>query len=390
MKVNNRYSGSRIVIVSHIYTTGPSHMLECYLRNKGAEVLFLGHPFHFAPEPRSHYRWSQSGKTGENHYVNLFFRNDVINVIKDSLLTLWCVMKSGKFDAYVGIDGVNAVMGVLLKKLGIVRRVIYYTIDFVPKRFSFAPLNALYLWLDRVAVSGSDIVWNLSGRMTQEREKYGLSKAYRSKQHVVPMGTEGFQKKGSRDTYRKNSIAHMGHLVPVHGVSLLIQALPEIVKKVPSAHLEILGGGPEEDDLKRLASQMNVARYITFHGYIKSHDELLTMLSECAVGVAPYVDSADSFIRNSDPGKVKAYLDAGLPVIVTKVPDVWRELEKYKAGVGIEYDIHALSDAVIWILSDEKRLSTYREGANVMSRKYRWENIYTKALSFIDLGSRMP
>lgn len=385
MKTSNNLRGKRVVVVTHVYTTGPAHMLERYLIKKEARTAFIGHPFHFAPDARSHYRITERKKRISERFFPYYTHWEIINVFKDIVLTLLWTAQNGKADIYVGVDGVNAVAGLILRAVGVVKKVVYYTIDFVPVRYNVALLNKLYLWLDKTAVIHSDSVWNLSSKMTSEREKYGLSPVYRSKQVVVPMGTEGNVSPVPFAEIKRNHIAHMGHLVSKHGIRLLLQSLPSIRKKIPKAHIDILGGGEEEAALKTFVKDHSLSDAVTFHGYIKSHDELLTKLSHCALGVAPYEDREDSYIRNSDPGKVKAYLDAGLPVVVTKVPEVWKELEKYNAGIGISYTEKSLSDAIIWLLEDSKRLEKYRLAARALATKYNWENIYTGAFNTIDL-----
>ena len=80
-------------------------------------------------------------------------------------------------DLFVGIDNLNALAGIFLRKLGAVRRVAYYVIDYTPRRFANPLLNRLYHWIDRTCVRHADVIWNLSSRMHKVRARQGLEDA---------------------------------------------------------------------------------------------------------------------------------------------------------------------------------------------------------------------
>ena len=53
----------------------------------------------------------------------------------------------------------------------------------------------------------------------------------------------------------------------VKGVSLFLDAVPPIVKQVPSARFLLLGRGKEEGELREKARSMGITRYVHFAGY---------------------------------------------------------------------------------------------------------------------------
>ncbi len=371
----------RIVIVSHEYATGPSHSLEDYLSSKVKNLLFIGHPFVFAHDTRSHYRLYTHGVTTpvRNRFIS-FSQNQIISIMKDIVLTVIWVLNNGKFDIYVGVDNVNTFVGIFLRKIGVVKKVVFYTIDYVPFRFTNKLLNRLYHNLDVYGVRHSNIVWNLSSSMVDGREKAGLEKAFRYKQIVVPVGTESNVKDVPRKKIKRFHVVHMGHLIKKQGIQLVIEAIPLIIKKIPEFHFDIIGGGDYEDYLKALAQKLGVSKYITFYGYIQSHQEIERMLSYCAVGIAPYVDSPDSYVRYADPGKVKAYLAASLPIIITRVTPMAHEIERNRCGISIPYDKKILVKAITTLLSDDKLLSEFRRNSKAMAKEYSWNKVFDRAM----------
>ncbi|EFL26803.1 glycosyl transferase [Streptomyces himastatinicus ATCC 53653] len=58
----------------------------------------------------------------------------------------------------------------------------------------------------------------------------------------------------------------VSRLVPRKGQDTLIEAMPHILKRVPAAVLLIVGGGPYEKDLRRLAETTGVAESVRFTG----------------------------------------------------------------------------------------------------------------------------
>lgn len=378
MNSKNNLQYKKVIISTHVYATGPSHSLENYLSNKTEKLLFIGHPFVYAKDTRSYLNLYKNGSLVKTVYFPKVSKNQFLSQIKDSLLNIFLVAKNGRFDLFVGVDSSNATIGIILKKMGLVKTVIYYTIDYVPKRFNNQLINSFYHQMDGFSVKHSDYVWNLSSVMVGEREKRGISHEYRLKQLVVPIGTDTVKIDSSIKT-QKHHVAHMGHLLKKQGVQLVIDAIPIIIKKVPAFHLEIIGGGEYEDNLKAQVKKMKIDKYVTFHGFIKNHKDVEKLLMKCEFGVAPYTDEVDNYVRYTDPGKVKAYLAVGLPVVITKVPDVYRYLENHKCGIAVEYKKEALAQAIVTLLLDRKKLELYKKNALLAAKEFSWEKIFSKA-----------
>lgn len=375
-------SSQKIVIVSHIYATGPTHALENYLKGYVEKLAFIGHPFIFAKDKRSHIRlYTNKKKKPQSYSSPIFINNQLLMLLRDQILTFYWVIKHRPFDVYIGADCFNASVGVLLKKLGIVKQTVFYTIDYIPNRFPNKFMNAFYHALDTFCVKHSDSVWNLSQVMVYEREKKGVSQKYRDKQIVVPMGTEGEITARPFRKIKRYTAVHMGHLIPKQGVQLVIESIPEIVKKIPQFHLDIIGGGSYENDLKKLAEKNKVSNYITWHGFIKDHTEVENMIASCAFGLAPYINSKDNYIQYTDPGKVKAYLAAGLPIIITKMTQIAHEIQERKCGFAISYAKKDFIKACVALLQDDNLLKQMKKNVVIMSKDYSWEKIFSTALS---------
>ncbi len=371
---------SSFVVVTHVYATGPAFRLEEYLQNKVKNLVFIGHPFSYTKDKRSFLRVYKNGKlVREKKFVD-WKGSELSFYFKDIFLTLWWVIRfSEKADYFVGVDNLNAFSGFILRLIGRVRHLVFYTIDYVPKRFENKVLNSIYHYLDRLAVRKSDKVWNLSSIMVDEREKRGVDKKFRNKQIVVPIGTTMPKKISTPVKKDRYKIVHMGHLLEKQGVERLIEVMKDVTAKVPKAHLLVVGSGPLEAKLKKDVIRLKLQKYVEFTGFVKEFSEVEKMLQASAIAVAPYLDSKDTYTRYTDPGKPKDYLANGLPVVITKVPQVAYEIDKNKCGIAINDDKKELTEALITLLTNEKKFYEFRRNAIKMAKEYTWDKIFDKA-----------
>lgn len=373
---------AKIVIVSHVFATGPAQELEQYLVDKTIKsLLFVGLPFFYCKEKNPFFKKYEHGVLQKEKSYRVLHVPGLLFHCKDAFLTFWLVFKEGQgADVYIGADCLNALCGLLLKKSGIVKKVIFYTVDYSPVRFTNKLLNSFYLWLDSYCVQRCDLTWNLSTEMIKAREARGLPKEYRTKQTVVPLGTDPKVQKVPFREINRFEIVFMGHLREKQGVEFLIDALPHIIKGINPATLLIIGTGPLEEKLKKQVRDLGLTEKVTFTGYIEDHAQLQDRLSKCAVAVAPYVDDEATFTRYADPGKPKAYLASSLPVVITKVPAIAMEIEENKCGFAVNYRRDELIEAIVRLLRDDALLSTYRNNALQFAEKYNWFKIFDRAL----------
>ena len=376
----NNFKNLSIAIVTHVYATGPSFKLEEYLRNKVENLVFIGHPFSFAKDTRSFIRVYRKGDLViEKKFIKMK-RSEFLFYAKDFLLTIyWCLKYSKNTQYFFGVNNFNSFSGYILKKFGKVQDVIFYTIDYVPNRFDSKIMNYIYHWLDRFVISKSLKVWNLSSQMADEREKRGVNTKFRSKQIVVPIGTEINAPPMEFNKIDKNKIVFMGHLREGQGVEMLVSSMKDVIRKIPEAHLLIIGGGPLENKIRLKINKLRLEKSIKLSGFVEKFSEVRYLLKNAAVAVAPYVDDEKTYPRYTDPGKPKDYLSCGLPVIITKVPQFAFVIDEKRCGIAISYDQNELSEAIIKLSSNKNLLKEYRTNAFELAKKYTWEKIFNKA-----------
>ncbi len=290
-----------------------------------------------------------------------------------------------KFDYFIGVACFSTFVGVILKKLGVTKKLIYYSIDYYPKpsRSSFATLIiASFRFLDKLCVKYADVTWHISPRIAQGRENFSGVNLDKYRHFTAPLTYDARIKRFvPLENIERYTIGFVGSLSQNQGLQLLIGVMPEIIKQFPKARVRVIGTGPYEVHLKAEVKQAGLEDYFTFHGFIKDESQVLDILSKCALGVAPYTCSEEDNVLYADTGKPKLYAFCGIPIVMTNgMPAAW-EIQEKGAGLVIRYDRNDLRDAVISILKDDGKLKKYKQAASEFAKQYTTEKIFDSVVS---------
>jgi glycosyltransferase involved in cell wall biosynthesis len=184
------------------------------------------------------------------------------------------------------------------------------------------------------------------------------------------------------DGVERGRIVYLGHLVPRQGVTLLVEALVLLARRT-EVSADIIGRGPLEDELRRRVEREGLADRVRFHGFVADHREVERLLADASIALAPYATDPDSFSRFADPGKLKAYLAAGLPILLTEVPPNAHDLAERGGAELIEYSVEALAASVERLLASPDEWRRRRAAALAYARQYDWPAILEPALASI-------
>lgn len=375
----------KVVICSHIFTNGPTQALVEYLtrENIAREVLFIGHPLFpkYKQDDISFRVLYKNGRKIKKETLRNVGPFLPFYYLENFLLTIFWFLKSkDDWDLFIGVNNLNALAGLILKLLGRVKKVVFYVVDYTPKRFENSLMNKAYHFIDRICVENADEIWNLSPRMVTARRKFKNLKISKKKNKIVPMGI-WFEKikRVAFSRVRKHSLVFMGHLIKKQGIQTVIKAMPRIIAKIPDFNFLIIGKGEYEAKLKKIIKAENLEKRVKFAGYIPNHYQMERLMSTAACAVALYQkgDFERNFTYYTDPGKIKDYLGAGLPVILTDVPHNAFEIEKAGCGKVIEAKEEEVAEAVIQMMKSEKRLRKYRRNALRFAKNFDWNKIFS-------------
>lgn len=382
-----RGSSLSVVIATHVYATGPAQDLQQFFINqKAARLLFLTHPLWFEPHLQGPgYTYHEHGQLRQHAHSRLRKLPDLYRYLTAIVLNIFFVLRQGRgWNLYIGCNNLNAVSGLLLRRLGIVKKTIYYTIDYNPRRFQNRALNYLYHRLDQWCTRHADETWNTTHRVEKAREKYFGFRG--GTQKVVPMGIwfDRFPRVPFSEI-KEHTIVFMGNLRKRQGVQDVIAAIPHIVTTLPNFHFLVIGSGDYVPELTQQVEELGLEKYVTFTGYIEKHEDIEKMLVRCALAVVMYTPLDEkgelNFVHFGDPGKIKSYLASGLPIIMNDFAFNARDLEKAGCAVVVDTNPASIAGAIVALLNDGTKLRRAREQAVKTAKQFDWLAIFSENIT---------
>ena len=191
--------------------------------------------------------------------------------------------------------------------------------------------------------------------------------------HFLPT-TNASELRSQLGLANKKVIVSVGRLVHRKGQDILIQALPEVLKEHPSAHLLLVGEGPYRQYLEKLVKELKVEAAVSFIGRIQ-YRELPRYICVGDIFVMP---SRSRLAGLEVEGLGIVYLEAsscGLPVIAGKSGGAPDAVIEGVTGVTVDgTSINEVSQAVIAMFDNPQESKTMGEaGRNWIHDKWRWE-----------------
>ncbi|HSX39321.1 MAG TPA: NAD-dependent epimerase/dehydratase family protein [Candidatus Saccharimonadales bacterium] len=381
-----------IAIVTHEFFKGSGQELKDFLiKNKVNMIRYVAHIFFYAKDSYSYVEDYESGKLIKKTKSIKLPKNEFLYYFRDAFYTLkFFLLSDKKFDLYVGVNSFNAMFGILLKKLGKVDKVVFFTIDYVmEKRFKNEFLNKLYVKMDRLAFFGSDYTWNVSDRMSKQRILELGESAKEKSQIVVPIGVPIEDAEKVEVARKDNVLVYSGGLNPEFGLEMILESMPTLIKKFPDIELRIIGSGQIDAKLRQMAIDLNIQKNVNFVGHIdttKDRVRWLKLLKESTIGLATYEDSATTYKRFSDVTKPKDYMSCGLPIIVTSVIPISEDVKKFNLGRVVEYNSASFITAISDLLGDSSERKIIQDNVTNYSKNKSWESIFIETFHTMQLN----
>jgi len=389
-------SGKSVLLAGYLAIHNIERFRE-YLLGKARRVGFIGATTFYVRGIRSQCTLCQSGKpvkvlsgpprlkAGASAYKGAL----PVAYFIHFLSFMWSAIRLGSiFDIYIGVSYTPALAGILLKRIGLVRSVVYYSYDYAPTPPSASVYTVLttriFQIIDGICARYSDVTWNLSKSMIRIRERISPFEVEPARQVVVPYAIFPRWELETGLDIDKNSVGFVGNLVRNQGLELVIEATADIAKEIPNFKVLIIGSGPHERVLKELVRMKALEKHIVFLGFVKDENEVYRILSSCSAGLAPYVLDPYSLVNYAYPGKVRMYIECGLPVIMTRVSDIADDIEKFKAGYIIRYDKDQLTDAIAKLLGDDALYQEFRNNIRTLV----WTNTVRNILDMAFVQSK--
>jgi glycosyltransferase involved in cell wall biosynthesis len=206
--------------------------------------------------------------------------------------------------------------------------------------------TALFVALERLAARWTDTLVALTPREVDEHLERGIGRA--AQWAVVPSGVPTArlrQAAPARAAARAKLglpagafvVAGVGRLVPIKGFDVLVDALPALAARVPSAQALLIGDGEERAALEARAAALGVGARLSITGAVTD-----------VGGVLAAADVLAAPSRNEGMGRVLVEAMAiGLPVVGTTVGGIPDVIINGECGYLVAPDdAHALAEAL--------------------------------------------
>lgn len=215
-------------------------------------------------------------------------------------------------------------------------------------RYRALPHPGLAVWFESEVMAATDRVLAVSEALAGALARDGVDAA---KIELAPNGVAAHRFPAPRRDRERFVVGFAGSLKPWHGVDTLVEA----ISRVPGAHLEVVGHGPEEHLLDRIPRER-----VTRLG-ARQHSEVVRLMAGWDAGVAPYAP-IDGFWFS--PLKVLEYMAAGACAVASDLGDAARLLGDGERGVVVRPgDTGALAQALTDLAGDRDRARRMGERA---------------------------
>jgi glycosyltransferase involved in cell wall biosynthesis len=181
---------------------------------------------------------------------------------------------------------------------------------------------------------------------------------------VIPNGVELAKIEKIKASKEHSDVIYAGRLISHKHVDNLIKSIIYLKEKNPSIKVIIVGDGPEMNNLKQLTKSLNLTSNITFKGYIKKSEDMLSLMKSSKVFVLPSTREGFGIV-------VLEANASGIPVItVNKKDNASKDLiQDGKNGYVCRLDEKDIADSIL------KALKKKNWKTKEYVKKYDWPNI---------------
>jgi len=156
-------------------------------------------------------------------------------------------------------------------------------------------------------------------------------------------------------------IGFIGSFFRYEGLALLLEALPFMLKRQPNSRVLLVGGGPQEDSLRRQANESGIADKVVFGGRVH-HEDIAAYYD--VIDVVVYPRSRNRLTELVTPLKPLEAMARGRLVVASDVGCHRELIRNDETGVLFPAgDPAALARAVLDLLADVDRCRAIRTAA---------------------------
>ena len=286
---------------------------------------------------------------------------------------------SGKLDLFIGVESINSLAAVILKKFGCIRTVLYFSNDYHTKKYTMLK-NWLFLKLDEIAAYVSDYIWMMNPKIHESRIKRGLKPSKLAPHFIIHGGLPFFPGEPLPIEEReKNRIVYSTRAAHP-GLEIILQALSIVFKKYPDSRIYITGHADKEKSrLSGFIEKLKISKHIVFTGFV-NEEELNHLVKHSYIGLAIWSYEIPASATYGDPEKIRRYFHFGLPVVSTANAFTAEIINKYGAGIVVDDKPESVAEAIIKLFDDKTLYSKCSYASQELGEFYKENNMLDNSL----------
>jgi|TARA_B110000438_G_scaffold115208_1_gene112844 glycosyltransferase involved in cell wall biosynthesis len=203
---------------------------------------------------------------------------------------------------------------------------------------------------------------------------------------IIPQGVDSnLMKPLSKDLILQNKIGiesndkvvmYLGSIHSISGLPIILEYLPDIIKKIPNFKLLVVGGGAHLENLKQISKKLKIEKFVIFTDYVP-YLEIPKYCSLANLCINPF--EITDMTKKLSPVKIFDLLACGKPILATPLDGLLFDFPK-ESNILIYSELENFKEKIILLLNDENLNSLGINGRKFVEENYTWENVANRFL----------
>ena len=340
------------------------HKVAVSLQKMGFEPVLIGRML-----PESHV----VERDYQTHRMKLLFRKGAMFYFEYNLRLFFYLLKS-KVDVFVSNDldtlPANYLASRIKRKPLVYDSHEYFTE--VPELIGRGVIKAIWTGLEKLLVPRVDAAYTVCNSIAEVyHDLYkvdfkvvrNLPVCSASEKITHPMTSSHRMSNSSK------IILYQGALNLGRGVGAAIRSMPYL----DGAELWLAGDGDQASELKELVVEMKLESKVKFLGRLPIH-QLHEVTRQADLGISLEEDLGLNY-RFALPNKLFDYIQAGVPVLVSNLPEMRHIVEHYQIGAIAEtHQRKELAELLKMALFDQEKRLVWKQNLPCAAAELCWEN----------------
>lgn len=186
---------------------------------------------------------------------------------------------------------------------------------------------------------------------------------------VIPCGVDFKEINGVSKQKTQWQVCVVSRLLKYKQIDVLVRAVKIIHQTIPKIKVAIVGQGPEEIPLKKLALSLGVKDNFQFFSYLPSHKDVLKIIKSSRILCHP------SSVEGFGISVVEAAA-LGKPTVVSNIPALIETTQNGKSGLVFSLgDYQDLASKIKKLLTNNKLYIKKSKSAKELAKQYSWQEI---------------